>query len=106
MKVVASGIDTLVVGFAVESYLDVNNFDALSEVMVVVNKFKRLRWQFDSFYAKYHRVQEVEPKKQDTEIGEACGVVKGAGRLCSRSAILYFSTYGERNKTTNGVVYA
>ena len=43
MKVVASGIDTLVVGFAVESYLDVNNFDALSDA-----KTKAAEKQFDA----------------------------------------------------------
>ncbi len=31
MRVVASGIDTLVIGFPIKSYVDVNNFEALTE---------------------------------------------------------------------------
>lgn len=31
MKVVASGIDTLVIGFSIESYLDINDFEALTD---------------------------------------------------------------------------
>lgn len=31
MKIVASGVDTLVIGFSIQSYLDVNKFEALTE---------------------------------------------------------------------------
>jgi hypothetical protein len=43
MKVVASGIDTLVIGFSIESYLDVNNFEVLTDA-----KNKAAEKQFDS----------------------------------------------------------
>ncbi len=42
MKVVASGIDTLVMGFSIESHLEVNNFEALSDA-----KNKAAEKQFD-----------------------------------------------------------
>ena len=43
MKVVASGIDTLVMGFSIQAYLDVNDFEALTEA-----KIKAGEKQFDS----------------------------------------------------------
>ena len=42
MRVVASGIDTLVIGFSIQSYMGVNNFEALSEA-----KSKAGEKQFD-----------------------------------------------------------
>jgi hypothetical protein len=43
MKVVASGIDTLVMGFSIQGYLDVDDFEALTEA-----KLKAGEKQFDS----------------------------------------------------------
>lgn len=43
MRVVTSGIDTLVIGFSIEGYLDVNNFEALSDA-----KNKAAEKQFDA----------------------------------------------------------
>jgi len=43
MKVVASGIDTLVIGFSIESYLDISSFEVLSDA-----KTKAAAKQFDA----------------------------------------------------------
>jgi hypothetical protein len=43
MKVVASGIDTLVIGFSIESYLDIKNFEVLTDA-----KTRAAEKQFDS----------------------------------------------------------